>query len=310
MGSKRIRKNRFRPKKSKKKGNALLSGTKFIAAGICAVALSLFFIFCHDVLTQLEAFTVERITLTGNQRLTQEAIYQQSQIHPGVNIFGINLTTARKNLLAHPWIEEVHIQREIPSGIRIHLREYQAVAVIDLGRRFLLNETGVLFKELEVNETINLPVVHGLSYGDVYVDGSASRLSIQQISLGDEEKGLMHSGSPYKALLAVLALGREVGAVVPNNRVDRIEVDRETGITIHMTEGPRTIKLGYGDYSAKYALLHRLLAYLKKGPVGDWERLETVDLNNLNRIVVLPVYDLESDRKLKNGTGKKKGKIT
>ena len=310
MGSKRIRKNRFRPKKSKKKGNALLSGIKFIAAGICVVALSLFFIFCHDVLTQLEAFTVERITLTGNQRLTQDTIYQQSQIHPGVNIFGINLTTARKNLLAHPWIEEVHIQREIPSGIRIHIREYRAVAVIDLGRRFLLNETGVLFKELEVNEKIDLPVVHGLSYGDVYVDGSASRLSKRQISLGENENRLKRSGSPNEALLAVLTLGREAGAVVPNQRVDRIEVDRETGITIHMAEGPRTIKLGYGDYSAKYALLHRLLAYVKKGPVGDWQRLETVDLNNLNRIVVLPVYDLEPDRKLQNDTGKKKSKIT
>jgi cell division protein FtsQ len=310
LGTKRIRKNRFRPKRSKKKGNALLRGTKFTAAVIGAVALSIFFIFCHDFLTQLEAFTVESITLTGNQRLTQDTIYQQSQIHPGTNIFGINLTTARKNLLAHPWIEEVHIQREIPDGIRIHIREYQAVAVIDLGRKFLLNETGVLFKELEANETMNLPVVHGLSYGDVHVGDTTSRLTKQHAPLVDEEKGLSRSDSPYEALVAILAMGGEVGSAVPNNRVERIEVDREIGITIHMTEGPRTIKLGYGDYSEKYALLHRLLAFLEKGPVGGWQRLETVDLNNLNRIVVLPVYDLEPDRELQKDSGEKENKIT
>ena len=310
MGSKRIRKNRFRRKQSKKKGNALLNGIKIIAAGIGVVGLSIFFIFCHDVLTQLEAFTVEKITLTGNQRLTQTMIYQQSQIHPGVNIFGINLTTARKNLLAHPWIEEVHIQREIPSGIRIHIREYQAVAVIDLGRKFLLNETGVLFKELDANEKINLPVVHGLSYGDVYVENYTSRLTKQRVPLGDKEKGLIRNDSPYEALVAVLASGREVGAVVPHNRIDRIEVDREIGITIHMTEGPRTIRLGYGDYLAKYALLNRLLTYLEKGPVGNWQRLETVDISNLNRIVVLPVFEVGSDRELPKNTGEKKGKLT
>ena len=310
MGSKRIRKNRFRPKKPKKKGGALAGGVRIMAVLIAASVLSIFFILCHDVLTQWEAFTVERVMLTGNQRLTQKTIYQQSQIHPGANIFGINLTTARKNLLAHPWIEEVHIQREIPSGIRIHIKEYQAVAVIDLGRKFLLNETGVLFKELETKEAVNLPVVHGLSYADVYIDSSASRLSKQKAPLDKEENGVIARSTPYEALVAVLSLGRDVGAVIPNAKVDRIEVDRETGITIHMLEGPRTIKLGYGDFSAKYALLHRLLAYLEKGPVGSWQRVETVDLNNLNRIVVLPGYDSETDSELHKDTGDEKSKIT
>lgn len=310
MGTKKTRKNRFRRKKTKKKGSALVSGVRVITTGIGIFVLSLLFILCHDVITQWNAFPVERITLTGNQRLNQEQVYQQSLIQPGANIFAVNLNIARKRLLAHPWIEEAHIQREIPSGIRIHIREYRALAVIDLGRQFLLDDAGILFKELESNDSLDLPVVHGLSYADVDIDANTSRLQKRVVPIDEEEKSLKRTTSPFEALVAVLRLGNEIGSVIPNTLVDRIVVDRETGITIHMKEGPKTVKLGYGNFSAKYDLLERLLAYLDKGPAGKWHKVETVDLNNLDRIVVLPLDDAETDTELQKDTGGKNSKVT
>ena len=175
MGTKRIRKNRFRPQKTQSRGRALVSGLKIIASGVGVSFLSVLFILCHDVITQWDAFTVERIALTGNQRLSREQVCEQAQIQPGANIFAVNLTAARKRLLSHPWVAETHIQREIPDGIRFHIREHRAIAVVDLGRKFLIDETGTPFKELELKDAENLPVVHGLSYADVEIDAAAFR---------------------------------------------------------------------------------------------------------------------------------------
>ena len=310
MGTKRIRKNRFRRKRTKVMGRFLGGGVKIFAIGVGISLLSVFFILCHDVITQWEAFRVERITLTGNQRLNREQVCEQSLIQPGANIFAVNLTAARKRLLAHPWIAEAYIQREIPDGIHIHIREHRAMAVIDLGRKFLLDDAGTLFKELESKDTENLPVVHGLSYADVEIDHAASRHRKSTVPLDGEKRDLRRYNSPYDALVTLLQIGNEIDSVIPNTLVGRIDVDRETGITVHMTEGPRIVRLGFGEYAAKYAVLRRLLAYLAQGPVGDWHRAEAVDLNNLNRIVVRPLYDSDTETGLQKDTGGKASKIS
>jgi hypothetical protein len=53
-------------------------------------------------------------------------------------------------------------------------------------------------------------------------------------------------------------------------------------------------------------MLRRLLAYLEHHRPGGWQELETVDLNNLDRIVVEPVYDSEKTSE----TGHKGRKIS
>ncbi len=292
MATKRIKRNRYRRRDRKLALRTLIVGLKTIAAGAGALVLSILFVFCHDVFTQWDAFAVKKITLAGNQRLSQAEICDRSQIQIGANIFAVNLTAARKSLRSHPWVAEAHIQREIPDGIHFRIREHRAVAVIDLGRKFLLDDTGVLFKELESNDIEKLPVVCGLRYSDVVPGGAAPFGQRPPAQPADEARV---GGAPFDALVAILGLGNEDGSALPNRLIDRIEVDRETGITVHMAEGLKTVKLGFGEFPEKYALLQRLLTYLAQRSTGDWQGVETVDLNNLKRIVVQPLTDPETD---------------
>jgi hypothetical protein len=59
------------------------------------------------------------------------------------------------------------------------------------------------------------------------------------------------------------------------------------GLTIYAFDHIREIKIGYNNYQDKYAMLKDVLFYLEKN--GEFSRLESIDLNNLNRIVVNPV---------------------
>ena len=90
----------------------------------------------------------------------------------------------------------------------------------------------------------------------------------------------------YKAVMNVLELGRKSDSVLPYRRIRRIQVDREMGLTIYAFDHIRAIKIGYNDYPRKYAKLKNVLLYLKKR--DELLQIESIDLNNVNRIVVSP----------------------
>jgi len=291
LGIRRKRQNRFKRQRPKKNRQLVFGGLKLAAGGIGVVLLSIIFIFCHDVVTQCDALKTKTLTVTGNRRLSREEIWEKAGILPGSNILALNSVAARKRLLTDPWIADAQIRRQIPDGIHIFIREHRALAVINLGRKFLLDDTGTIFKEVAPREADNLPVIEGLRYADIELRPSTTGAGLPARQINHQSVVGQNPASPFAAVVAVLRFGTPADSVIPNRHLSRIVVDSETGITLQTRKGPKTVKLGFHDYARKYAVLQRLLAYLKQHrPVG-WRALETVDLNDLDRIVVAPVYD-------------------
>ncbi|MFZ0243636.1 MAG: FtsQ-type POTRA domain-containing protein, partial [Desulfobacterales bacterium] len=166
LGIKR-RQNRFKRQRVVKKRHLAAAVLKVMAGAIGVVLLSIVFIFCHDAVTQCEAFSTKAITVTGNRHLNREEVCERAGILPGANILAVNTVAARKRLLADPWIADVQIRRDIPDKIHVAIREHRALAVVDLGRKFLLGDDGSLFKEVAPPEADHLPVVAGLRYADI-----------------------------------------------------------------------------------------------------------------------------------------------
>jgi len=291
LGIRRKRQNRFKQQRPKKNRHLVSGGLKLAAGGIGVVLLSIIFIFCHDVVTQCDALKTKTVAVTGNRRLNREEIWEKAGILPGSNILALNSVAARKRLLAEPWIADAQIQREIPDGIHISIREHRALAVIDLGRKFLLDDAGIIFKEVALREADNLPVIEGLRYADIELRPSAAGAGLPAKQINHQSVVGQNPASPFAAVVAVLRLGTPADSVIPNRHLSRIVVDSETGITLQTRKGPKTVKLGFHDYARKYTVLRWLLAYLKQHRPDGWRELETVDLNNMDRIVVEPVYD-------------------
>ena len=84
----------------------------------------------------------------------------------------------------------------------------------------------------------------------------------------------------------VIRLGKQAECVLPNNLIKQIRVDRELGITLHVLSRVKIIKLGYHHYADKYNMLKHINDYLKKR--RNVPAFESIDLNNLNRVVVRP----------------------
>ena len=270
MGRKHIRSNYYKNSTAKKR-NRIIKRIVFCikTTGVFAALLlvSFVFIFSYDFLTQCDYFKAEELVVTGTSRLSEKQVLEQAQIKKGINIISVNLSMARKRLLAHSWITEAEVGRDLPSGIYIRIKEHKPLAVLDLGRKFLINTSGEIFKEMAVSDPDQLPIISGLEFSD--------------INTRDKPRSM-----PFNAVMNVLELGQKSNSVLPCKLIKKIRVDREMGLTIYAFDRIKAIKIGYNDYPNKYDRLKNILVHLKKR--RGFSHLESIDLNNLNRIVVHP----------------------
>lgn len=270
LGRKRLRKNYYKNSNARKRNKMLkrfVFGLKLMVVGTALVFISLLFVFSYDFLTQCDYFKAEELMVNGTHRLTQNQVLQQANIATGVNIFSVNLSKVRKRLLAHSWIEDAEVRRDLPSGINIRVKEQEPLAVLNLGRKFIINTHGEIFKEMDKADHCNLPMISGLEFSDINVKGESRSI-------------------PFDAVMKILRLGQKPESVLPYSLIKKIHVDREMGLSIYAFDNIREIKIGYNNYQDKYAMLKDVLFYLEKN--GGFSRLESIDLNNLNRIVVSP----------------------
>ena len=256
----------------------LILGVKLTVAVAAVMVVSGLFILVHDFLTQCEYFAARQLTIEGMRRLTKNSVTQQAGVYTGINILATNLALARKRLLAHPWIAEAEVGREIPSGLTITITEHTALAMVDFGQKYLINTHGEIFKAWDPSDPKNLPVVSGLNPSDLTVYGRT-----EPSQPGSDKEG----SAPFKAVMRVLQLGGKTGSILPNRVVKKIRVDRQIGLTVHAFDRGTPINLGYSDYAGKYRMLSNLFSYLKRHrSISDFDR---IDLNNLQRVVVNPI---------------------
>ena len=242
------------------------------------LAASALFIFVHDLITQCDYFQAKAVTVIGAKQLTAGEILEQAQMKEGENILSVNLSLMRRRLLTHPWIAEAEVKRELPDKIVITIRENEPLALIDLGKRFLINEYGEIFKEWETSDPVDLPVICGLDFSDISIPGTSRGMS-------------------YDAVISILMIGRGNKDMIPNHFIRQIIVDPEVGVTMCAFDDRKTIRMGYHDYPEKFERLQGILFFL--GPMEHFEDFDFVDLMEPDRIVVGPV-------RLEHASGDKK----
>lgn len=268
---KRTRKNTFRrpPAGPRPTARGLL-GRAAVAAGLLSALTltSLLLVFVHDLLTQCDYFRGSRIAVTGTVRLEAGEVLAQSGVHPGVNILSVNLQLARRKLLAHPWIADARVSRELPDGIHIQIQEQQPLAILDVGRKFLLNDAGEIYKAWEPEDPADLPLISGLALSDVSVGGAPRSL-------------------PFAAVMEILQIQGAAGAPRPGALIRQIRVDREIGLTLLGDGRVQSVCLGYSDYRAKYHRLEQVLSQLPAA--ADLGEIDMIDLKNLDRVVIRPL---------------------
>jgi cell division protein FtsQ len=272
MKPKTARKNRFRKNREIRR-TRWREGIKFSAkamlAALLLVTASGAFIFAYDYFTQSPQFLARQIEVTGQQRLSRQQILAIAGVGDKSNILAVNLATTRKRLLAEPWIAAVTVSREIPSGLRIHIREEEPLALVEMddGHKFLLNVAGRVFKREDDAGEASLPRVQGLTYADLPVAGKPAT-------------------EAYRAVMTLLRLAQQKSSALPLADIRRLQMDSDIGATVITGFDERSVKLGFGHYREKTQALKQLMAHLNAD--SRLTRCRVIDLYDVNRIVVTP----------------------
>ena len=102
-------------------------------------------------------------------------LYDGSPFHPsgnilfdyadaeGMNIFSVEVDQVRKQVERLPWVRRAHAQRVIPDAVVLEVEEHRPVAMINLAGLYYLNQAGDVFKRIAPGETVDFPMVTGIS---------------------------------------------------------------------------------------------------------------------------------------------------
>jgi cell division protein FtsQ len=270
---KKTRKNRSKVSRKKFRQRrlfhlrALFQGMLFITG---VALMSIMFILGHDMITQGNLFNAKRIEVSGNHRVSKEEVLRLAQVTPQMNIFSLNLNVARKQLLSNGWVADAKVRRELPDGIVIHIEENEPVALLDLGRSYVIDRAGVIIKEWEATDKNDLLRVTGLDYSDILTD--SCRPSDSMDDFLDLIKALQSENS-----------------TMPFQTLSRIHVDRDVGLTLYAQGLIKTVNFGFKNYDKKLQRLCVILNYLERQK--EILSFNSVDLANENNIVAVPLWE-------------------
>jgi cell division protein FtsQ len=205
-------------------------------------------------------FGIRNIVVTGIDDDLREEVVEVSGLNRGETLLSIDATAITRSIEAHPWIRSVVLKKEFPHTLHIEAEHEEPEAIVVLDRMYLMDGEGVIFKEVESSDSVDFPVVTGLSAGNgkngVYLAGVAAFLDG------------FHSA---RASISVQELSE-------------IHVEEDGAISIYFSELPFKILLGKGEIIRKIDFLTHLVGHLRT--TQRLPQVRSIDLSYRDRAVV------------------------
>ncbi len=215
-----------------------------------------------QLLVASDLFRIDRVSISGEQRLSQEKILALSDIQPGISTFALDLELIGRKIEENPWVRSARVERIFPRQVNIVVEERKPLAIINLGYLYYLDQSGEVFKVLGRKDSLDYPVVTGFDRDEL---------------LKDPQRGCSVLGQVV-GLIADLAKRESFNL----SQVSEIHQEKNGGLTLFTLTGGVKVKLGDDQLAKKLDRLERIYAQLKP----RLELLDYIDLNVDNRIIV------------------------
>ena len=140
------------PKQKKPKKKSKLKKLFIIVLVIAALIL----------ISKLSFFSIKNIETVGNNYLPKEKIIEISEVNLGDNIFGVGKLRTIDLLEANPYIEEVNIDKKLPSTLVFKIVEREPAFIITNGERYAYISSQGYILEIVDTDPLKLPTLVGL----------------------------------------------------------------------------------------------------------------------------------------------------
>jgi len=139
------------------------------------------------LLLPVDPLIVDRLTVTGNTRLSRGEIVALLDGLRGQNMITADLESWRNKLRSLPWVAEVSMRRVLPGTIAVVVLEREPIGVGRIGDSlYLIDRHGSIIDSFGPNYAeLDLPIIDGLeaspSEGGLMVDQARAALAVRII---------------------------------------------------------------------------------------------------------------------------------
>jgi len=207
-------------------------------------------------------FGVGSIRVENLNRLSEDEVVGLSDIHPGVNIFDLDLEAIGRKIAENPWVATAEVRRVFPRDVVIRVRERQPRAIVNLGYLYYLDDEGEVFKVLAASDSLDFPAITGLERSFLLENPDQGRRLLK------EAVGLLRQIDKRRIFTA--------------NQVSELHIDTEDGLSLYTMDGGVPVHLGFTGFGAKLDRLERIYPKLQ----GRLAALKSIDLNVADRVIV------------------------
>ena len=203
-------------------------------------------------------FSVQEVMIEGNQNVSRAEILTFAGIKDGMSIMDLDEEFITTEIERHPRIRSAEVEVSLPSYVTIHVVERDAAAVVVLGRMFLADERGVVFKRVEEGDDIDgLPMITGVSPG-----------YLTQAETAPAAEEIVREGIQLATAYAVHPVARQ-------QALGELHYDPLFGWTLVTEESAMEVRLGAGSLAEKLDRLHHIIRDLvARGAKADVVRLD------------------------------------
>ena len=179
-----------------------------------------------------------------------------------MRIFDLDLAAIGRKIEENQWVARAEVVRSLPDEVVVSVTEHEPRAIVQLDYLYYVNAAGEVFKLLDSNDRLDLPIFTGIDRQYLLDNPEEGRAWLQQ--------GL---------LLADALRSRSVFNL---EDVSEIRIDRETGLVVHTRNYGVPVVFGRDDFTRKLDQLERIYGDLEPRLTA----LYYIDLNVPDRVVV------------------------
>lgn len=239
----------------------------WIAAVLCVGIAALASLNLHDFQTRVESAVVSKFEVVGASRVTAQQVEKASGLRWGSPLTSIDRNQTSRAIEKLAWVRQAEVEPELPNKVRLIVSEYQPYALLlGEGRMMIVDHAGFVFKEAELGEVGDLPVITGFA---------------PSLSRDAHIKAAHTDGTPdQRRLRGILRLLEAHGQSVLAERFPLSEVhwDPVLGITLVSARDGAEVRLGRGlelDAPRAFRNIHRVLDQAERE--GQWLRYALLD---------------------------------
>lgn len=192
-----------------------------------AASISSLLLVGRELLTSTR-FAVANVRIEGARRASVDELLALGGVRMGSNVFELDVSEIRRRLLAHPWVRDAEVRRDLPRELEVSVTEHQPRLLVALGELYLADEAGAIIKSYEPGDPWSLPVVTGLERESIERDRAILRPALELVEAWSRHELPELSEVRFEGasgLAARTSDGREVvlgrGAFEP--KLDRLE---------------------------------------------------------------------------------------